>query len=122
MFPTGWSSSACRKNYPEALKGIDINRSAYLIRQLRFSLIQYRHGAISAAELGRRLRLFSAHDWAMLTLSVFDAENWRRIARNVGSRTTNRTQALLPTLKPLDGPSSIREFAGCLSGYEESEY
>lgn len=102
-------------NYPEALKGIKIDRSAYLIRQFRFWVIQYRHGAISASELRRRLRLISAKDWGVMALSVFDAEVWRSLGRLIGSRSANQAQALWPGLRRIDDVANIREFSDWLS-------
>lgn len=108
-------------NYSDALKDIRIDRSAYLIRQVRFWLVQYRHGSISAGELARRVRLLSVGDWGALSLSVFDAEIWRRLARTIGSRSANHTEALWPGLERVAGIVTIRQFAGWLNDREREK-
>jgi glycosyltransferase involved in cell wall biosynthesis len=105
-------------NYPDVLKKFKIDRSAYLVRQVRFWLIQYRRGFISAGELRLRLRLMSARDWGLIALSVFDREVWRRLGRLVGLRSARPTQALWPGLQRINGVTNIREFSDWLSDHQ----
>jgi hypothetical protein len=108
-----------KENYPAALKGIQIDQSAYLIRQLRFWLIQYRHRGISAVELRRRICLLTAKNWAVMAMSIFDAEVWRRLAWWLGPKSANQIQTLWPGLEQLKGIANIRTFCDWLTDSEK---
>ncbi len=103
------------KSYPAALRGVRVNRPAYLIRQLRFWLVQYRYGTIERRELAGRLKSLSVSDWFYLFFSVFDSEVWRRIARSFNRRSSSQADALWSGLRRADGISGIRGFAEWLS-------
>jgi len=100
------------ENHSTALGGIKIDRSAYLIRQVRFWWLQLRHGAISRSEFLRRFGLLSARDGGLLAAAPFDAEVWRRLFSTVFRRKRTHAEALWSGLRPLPGIANCREFAG----------
>ncbi len=101
-------------DYPAALRNVDIDRSAYVVRQVRYWLIQYRRRVISAEELRRRLGLMTTTDWWSLLRSALDAEVWRRLAQAIRRRSASQSQPLLPGLEQIDGVANIREFEAWL--------
>lgn len=102
------------ENHGEALEGITIDRSAYLIRQLRFWWLQASHGAISTSELFGRLRLVSAKDWILLGQALFDVEVWRRLWVGALQRRRSHAEALWAGLQRVPNVSNCREFANWL--------
>jgi glycosyltransferase involved in cell wall biosynthesis len=104
-----------KRNFPAELHGIEIARSAYLIRQIRFWLVQYRNKAISAATFRQRLGLLTAADWASLPAAICDVEVWRRIGRAISPRRGGRVHALWSGLERLPDIAGIRAFADWLT-------
>lgn len=98
-------------NYPKELEGISIKRSAYLIRQLRFWVVQVRLGAISPREFLRRLAVVSMVDWLRMSRSVADVEVWRRAVSMLMPKSKQSASVLWPTLQKIGGVRNIREFS-----------
>lgn len=108
-----WLMLLC-ENHRKALEGVSIDRSAYLIRQVRFWWLQARHGAISRAELVLRFGLISAKDWSLLVLALFDTEVWRRLLSNSFWRRQNHAEALWAGLRRIPNVVNCREFSNWL--------
>ena len=99
------------ETYPADLRGIEIDRSAYVRRQVAFSLLQLRQGAISAGELLGRSRKLRATDWLRLIGTVGDTAAWRRIPRLTAFAGGDRPRQHWHGLRPLPEVSDIGEFA-----------
>ena len=94
----------------------DRDRSAYLIRQLRFWVIQHRqkdHNGCGNCAAGLAF-CRPSRDWVTMMASVFDAEVWRRLVRWFSSKSANEVQTLWPGLERLDDISTIRQFSDWL--------
>src|SRR5579859_4398381 len=68
-------------SYPDQLRGVEIDRSAYVRRQVAFSLLQVRQGAISSRDLLARGRRLDGRDWLRLLGVVADGAAWSRLPR-----------------------------------------
>lgn len=100
-----------KARYPQALKGIDVNRGAYVRRQVYAWLVQRRYGGITTCELLSRFARLSPGDWARLFGTVVDAESWRRLGRFLQSRRKTQAEAMSNGMMPLSGIANIREFS-----------
>ncbi len=99
------------ETYPEKLRGIEIDRAAYVRRQVAFSFLQLRQGAISAGDIGGRSRKLSAADWLRLVGTVGDRTAWRRIPRLLAFARGDRARQHWHGLRPLPEVTDIDEFA-----------
>jgi GT2 family glycosyltransferase len=100
-----------KDTYKVELTDVDVNRAAYIRRQVAYWLVQYRHGTITLAELRRRARTMPALDWIRLGGVAFDPEAWSRLPRLVSFTASDPLRTQWVTLRPLDGVSNISEFA-----------
>jgi len=100
-----------KNTYKVELTEVEVNRSAYVRRQVAYWLVQYRHGAISFAELRRRAGAMKARDWTRLAGVAVDAEAWSRVPRLAALTVRDPLRGQWSSLKPLEGISNIIEFA-----------
>lgn len=100
-----------KARYPAALKGIEIDRGAYVRRQVYAWLVQRRYSGITTGELVSRFARLSPGDWARLFGTVLDAESWRRLGRFLRSRRKTQTEAMSNGMMLLPGITNIREFS-----------
>jgi glycosyltransferase involved in cell wall biosynthesis len=103
------------ETYPDELRGVEIDRSAYVRRQIAFTLLQFRQGAISGAELARRGRRLKAGDWLRLAGVVGDGTAWRRLPRLLEFARRDRARQHWPGLRPLPEVADIGQFAAWAS-------
>jgi glycosyltransferase involved in cell wall biosynthesis len=97
--------------YSAALNGIEIDRGAYVRRQVYAWLVQRRYSGITTGELMARFARLSPADWVRLCGTGLDAESWRRLGRFLRSRRKTQTQAMLHGMMSLSGIANIREFS-----------
>ena len=100
-----------KDRYPAALDGVEIDRGAYVRRQVYAWLVQRRYGGITTGELASRFTRLSPGDWMRLFGTVLDAESWRRLWRFVGSRRKTQTKAMSDGMMALSGIAGIRDFS-----------
>ena len=100
-----------KTTYPDELGAVEINRAAYVRRQVAFSALQMRQGAISLAELRRRGRQLSLADWFRLLGVVADRRAWTRVPRLLAVARRDRARQHWHGLRPIPGIKNIREFA-----------
>lgn len=100
-----------KKNYPELLKGVEIDRAGYVRRQFYAWFIQRKLGAITTGDLMRNLGLLSLTDWLGLAATAFDKASWTRLLRvlSQGSKKSG-AEAQWHSLLPLEGITDIRQF------------
>ena len=96
--------------YPSDLAGTEVDRGAYVRRQVAYWLLQYRHRAISLGEVARRVANLTPGDWWGLAGTVADAASWRRLSRLSAFVGQDRVRSQWPGLTPLPGVSDISEF------------
>lgn len=107
-----------KERYPTALRGVAMDRAAYVRRQFYALLVQRRYRGITTGELAARLGRFSAGDWLRLLATVIDAESWQRLGRFVRSRRHTQTRAMSQGMAPLPGIGGIRDFSAWLRRQE----
>jgi glycosyltransferase involved in cell wall biosynthesis len=100
-----------KERYPAALNGVEIDRGAYVRRQVYAWLVQRRYGGIGTRELVARFARLSPGDWVHLFGTVFDAESWRRLGRFLRYRRRTQTQAMSHGMMALSGIANIRDFS-----------
>jgi hypothetical protein len=88
------------------------------LRQTYAWLRQYRAGALTRAELLKRMRLVSVSDWCSLCGALFSKANLRDL-RRVISTVRPGTHPFLRNFTPLPGVSDIQGFAAWTLGDEE---
>jgi glycosyltransferase involved in cell wall biosynthesis len=109
------------ETYPGELRGVAIDRAAYVRRQVAFSLLQFRQGAISGGELARRSRRLSAGDWCRLLGVIGDRTAWRRLPRLLEFARGDRARQHWPGLRPLPEVSDIGQFAAWSTGKNHAD-
>jgi len=100
-----------KSNYQEKLKGFEINRSAYVRRQVFAWVHQFNAGILKPKDLLKRFGKLSMSDWMGLLCSVFDQRSWERIGSFFGSQKDHQIQTTWPGAVPLKEISNIKEFA-----------
>jgi len=101
---------------PEVLKGIAVDRGAYVRRQAYYWLLHYHLGALSFSGVLERARLLAPRDWLRLAGSVFDRAGWRAIWRLLRRQGSAPIEPLWRGLRPLEHVTSIRDFAALVTG------
>ena len=99
-----------KAEYPAELKGIKMDWSGYVRRQVYSWLLQYRYGGIDRSELISCFTSLSVKNWCRLFTSAYDAESWRRLGRMLFGKKS-QAESLLVALKPLPEVADIREFS-----------
>lgn len=100
-----------KRNYPELLKGVKIDRAGYVRRQFYAWFMQRKLGAITTNDLMRNLRLLSLSDWVGLTITAFDKPSWARLLRVISlDAKKSGAEAQWHSLRPLEGVMDIRQF------------
>jgi glycosyltransferase involved in cell wall biosynthesis len=112
-----------KKNYPELLKDVEIDRAGYVRRQFYAWFMQRKLGAITAGDLVRNLGLLSFADWLGLSATVFDKASWTRLLR-VLSQDSKKSgaEAQWHSLQPLEGIMDIRQFDHWLAQRNSAPY
>ena len=100
-----------KNTYKVELTEVEVNRSAYVRRQVAYWLVQYRHGGISLSELQQRAGALTMRDWTRLAGVAVDAEAWSRVPRLAALTRKDPLRGQWSSLKPLQGVSDIIEFA-----------
>jgi glycosyltransferase involved in cell wall biosynthesis len=103
-----------KTDFAEQLAGVDIDRAAYVARQVRHWLRQYRHHTISSRTLLERLRLLSARDVLVTVRAHADPSGARAVGRAAAGLRKTRTVYLDRELVPLPGVADIGEFSSWL--------
>lgn len=105
-----------KKNYPEHLESVKIDRAGYVRRQFYAWFMQRKLAAITTGDLLRNLSLLSATDWLGLAATAFDKASWARLLRvlSMGSKISG-AEAQWHTLQPLEGIMDIRQFGQWLA-------
>lgn len=100
-----------KKNYPELLKDVEIDRAGYVRRQFYAWFMQRKLGAITAGDLVRNLGLLSFADWLGLAATAFDKASWARLLRvlSLDSKKSG-AETQWHSLQPLEGIMDIRQF------------
>jgi glycosyltransferase involved in cell wall biosynthesis len=111
-----------RRAYPPELGGVTVDRGAYIRRQVAYWLLQYRHQAISSAELRRRVRKLTFGDWWLLFGTPLDAASWGRLRRLSSLLSKDPARGQWPGLRPLPGVSGIREFVAWLGADDANSH
>lgn len=106
--------SLLKKNYPDELKTVDIDRSAYVRRQVFAWIMQWRNEAITGRELTGRLGLLCAGDWAGLLATPFDRSSWQKFLQLASTLGRSKAQTAWHTLQPLESVTDIRGFSAWL--------
>ena len=103
--------SRLKSNYPNELKGLEIDRKGYVRRQVYAWLTQVRLGDIGWRRFAERLALLGPRDWLELGQTAFDAESWRRLGRLRPGGSSEQAKVQLSRLRPLADVNNIAEFA-----------
>ena len=107
--------SLLKKRYPDELRAVDINRAAYVRRQVFAWVMQWRNKAIMVREMTARFRLLSARDWVALLATPFDRSSWQKFFQLASTLGRRKAQTAWHTLQPLEAVTNIREFAAWLA-------
>lgn len=99
-----------KRTYPADLGSTDVDRAAYVRRQVAYWLLQNRNGSATTGDLGSRAAKLAPGDWWRLAGVVADPAAWRRLSRLLALVRRDRVRSQLPGLKPLPGVSNISEF------------
>jgi len=101
--------------YPSLLRGIRIDRSAYVRRHVYTWFTQYRLGIVSVRTLIHRFALLSFSDFvALFLMSLLDQESWVRLYLLCFPKSSTKESLKLHGFKPLSSVSNIRQFASWL--------
>ena len=101
-----------KDRYPDALRGVEIDRASYVRRQIHAWLLQGRYGGITKGQLAGRFAGLSLRDWIGLLGTVADGESWRRLVRLFKTRRKTQMQAMFEgMMAPLPGIANIRDFS-----------
>ncbi|HEX6547444.1 MAG TPA: glycosyltransferase family A protein [Candidatus Dormibacteraeota bacterium] len=103
--------SLLKTAYPSELAGIEIDRGAYLRRQVASWLFDARAGHIPAGEAARRLLRLDARDKLRLAASPTSPDTWRRVPRLLALARREPIRQSWPRAAALGGVSGIAEFA-----------
>ncbi len=103
-----------KRDFATELAGTDIDRSAYVARQVRHWLRQYRHGAIGARVVLARARMLSVRDVVDTVGAHAGLDGLRAVGRSAAGLGKGRTVHLDRDLEPLPGVVDIAEFAAWL--------
>jgi hypothetical protein len=100
-----------KKNYPDLLKTIEIDRSGYVRRQFYAWIMQLRLGGMDTTTLFSHLKLLTISDWFGLAATIFDKASWSRFLRVIFSdRKKSQAEAQWNSLQPLEGVMDIAQF------------
>lgn len=100
-----------KAEYPEELKGVDMDWRGYVRRQVYSWLVQRRYGGISTVELVALLSNLSLRNWMRLFTTIADGASWLRLARFFQFGKKSQAESLWNALMPLPEVTNIREFA-----------
>jgi glycosyltransferase involved in cell wall biosynthesis len=105
-------------DYPEELRGADIRRPDYVLRQIFAWYRQRKSGAISTREALARVSRLRASEWLGLVRTPFNSANWTEARRVLRRDRGEESHPLLRQLTPLAGIADIAEFATWLEARE----
>ena len=101
--------------YPEELAATEIDRGAYVRRQVMSWVVELRQGHFSQKRFGRRMRELRAGDWGRLATSGFSPDVWRRLPKVMAIARRDRIRQAWPRATALPGVSDIAEFSAWAS-------
>jgi glycosyltransferase involved in cell wall biosynthesis len=107
--------------YPEQLKGIEIDWRGYVRRQVYAWLQQRRYGGISTDELISYFTSLSIRNWLRLLTTVVDGESWSRLSDLLQFGKKSQSETLWQGLIPLPDIVNIREFVEWLGLQKEKD-
>ncbi len=110
-----------KRNYPELLKDVEVDRAGYVRRQVYAWYMQYKLGAITAGDFLRSFGLLSFSDRVRLLTSVTDKASWKRLLRVLSLGRKSDAETLWHGLQPLEGIADIQGFAQWLAGRSPME-
>jgi glycosyltransferase involved in cell wall biosynthesis len=100
------------ENFGEAeLNGVEVDRAAYVRRQVFFWYMQRRLGVLDARDLRAHLKLLSTGDWLRLGATMFDKPSWRRLLRLFRSSDGSAAEKQWAGLTALPDVSDIGQFS-----------
>ncbi len=100
-----------QERYPDRLRGIKIDRAGYVRRQFYAWCMQYRYGAVSAAEVLHNIGRLSLRDRLRIATLVADRASWQRFLRAFRFPRMARTETLWHRWRRLSDVGNIKEFA-----------
>lgn len=101
-----------KRNFPDRLRGVEIDRAGYVRRQLYAWLVQRKLGTITTRGLLSNLGLLTVSDWMGLAATVVDRASWLRLLRMMGGAgKQSDAEAQWHGLQPLDDVADIHQFA-----------
>jgi len=106
--------------YPDELKGTNMDWNGYVRRQVHTWILQRRYGGITTKELILRFKSLSGANWLRLLTTIFDSESWRRLILLFKSTKKSQAETLWQGLMPLPDVDNIREFAEWLDNKERN--
>jgi hypothetical protein len=103
-----------KSDYPRELGDIEVDRGAYLLRQVWAWYRQASVGQLTRQELASRLRRLGRHDWAQLAGSIVDRDNLAAGLKAARSHWIPGTPPV-DNLRPVPGVETIAEFVEWVS-------
>jgi len=89
----------------------EIDRGAYVARQVRYWLRQQQHGQLTAADVARHVASLGSHDLGAIVRSYCSLSGLGAVARASRTQRTCRADHFVGGLRPLPGIADIAEFA-----------
>ena len=108
-----------KRNYPDKLRGVDIDRGGYVRRQAYAWLMQRNLGTIGTRQLLANLSLLGLRDWCGLAASIFDRQSWERLTRMFAFAEKSEIEQQWGGLVPLPDIRNIAEFAAWATSQQD---
>ncbi len=110
-----WLEEA-RADFGAHLPGLDIDRGAYVARQVRYWLREYQSGRLAAPALARRAAGLAPRDVLAVVRTYGRPAGLRAVGHAALSQRTRRAEHFVAGLTPLPEIANIQEFAAWLAG------
>lgn len=100
----------------DKLKGVEINRSGYVRRQVYSWLQQYKAGIAKPSDMIKWFGMLSLGDWLSLFYSVVDNQSWHRLGSLVTGKNKNQVKQVFQDAIPLENIPNIAKFIDWVVG------
>lgn len=102
-------------NYRAQLEQIEINRPAYVRKQIYWWYVQYKGYGLPFKRIISYFRMLSFKDWLGLFLSVVDLWSWKLLWRALKSNGDDRFKKMWSGLRPMEKVSNIKAYADTIT-------
>lgn len=99
----------------EKIFNLNVNRAAYIRRQVFAWYMQARLGGLSAYQFLSLFKYLTITDWLRLSTSFFDRASWNRLMRLFKIRGGSSAEVQWASLKPLPAIRNIAQFSEWIS-------